>query len=74
MFICAATGVLTKANEPAHRLVTHVRNKNYTRRNHKTNNDEVIGSGQEIVREILVCKEYYENVMAKGFTPEVVRS
>ena len=74
MFYCEATKVLVPANESACKLVTHIRNKTYTRRNHKTASDEIIGHGTEVVREILVSKEYYAEVMAKGFQPQVVRS
>lgn len=73
MFYCQATKRLSQSGEPAHKLVTHVRSKTYTRRNHKTNQDEAIGQGTEIVREILVSKEYYAEAMAKGFQPQVVR-
>jgi hypothetical protein len=73
MFYCQATKKLSKPNEPAHKLVTHVRNRAYTRWNHKKNDHEVIGHGVEVVREILVCREYYEKCMAEGFQPQVVR-
>jgi hypothetical protein len=72
MFKCAKTGKMTKPNEPAHRLVTHIRNTTYTRPNYKTGQDEVIGHGSEIAREVLVCKEYYAECLANGFQPQVV--
>jgi hypothetical protein len=74
MFKCQATGRLVPAGESAHRLVTHVRSKTYTRWNHKKNDHEAIGHGSEIVREILVCKEYFAEATANSFQPEVVRS
>jgi hypothetical protein len=72
MFVCQATGLMSKPNESAHKLVTHIRNRTYTRVNHKTGFDEIIGNGTEVVREILVSKEYYVNATARGFQPEVV--
>ena len=73
MFKCEATKTQTNPNEAAHRLVTHVRNRTYTRRNYKTGQDEIVGHGTEVAREILVCKSYYEQVMADGFKPQVVK-
>ena len=73
MFYCQATKKLVPAGEAAHKLVTHVRNRTYYRRNHKTGSDEIIGHGSEIAREILVCKEYFAECQANGFQPQVVR-
>jgi hypothetical protein len=73
MFKCQATGFLSKPNEGAHRLVTHIRNKTYYRHNRKSGQDEIAGHGTEIVREILVSKEHYAKLMAQGFQPQVVR-
>lgn len=72
MFICKATGLMSKPNEKSAKLVTHVRNRVYTRINHKTGQDEIVGHGSEVVREILVSKEYYNQVMAQGYTPKIV--
>ena len=72
MFICAKTGRMTQPNEPAHRLVTQIRERTYTRRNPKTGQDEIIGFGTEVVREILVCKEYAAEAAATGFKPRIV--
>lgn len=74
MFYCQATKKLSKPGEPAAKLVTHVRNRTYFRWNPKRGEQEAIGHGTEIVREILVSKEYYAKVMAEGFQPQVVRS
>ena len=74
MYKCQATGFTSRPNEPAFRLVTHVRNRSYVRPNRKTGQDDTVGHGTEIVREILVSKEYYSEVMAKGFQPQVVVS
>jgi hypothetical protein len=73
MFKCQVTGAQTQANEPAHRLVTHIRQRTYYRHNPKTGQDEVIGQGSEIVREALVCKEFYQSAMANSFQPTVVK-
>jgi hypothetical protein len=72
MFTCQATGLRSRPGESAAKLVTHIRNRTYTRYNHKTTQDEIVGHGSEIVREITVSKEYYNQVMAQGFTPKVV--
>ena len=72
MFKCQATGKITNPNEPAHRLVTHVRSRTYIRKNYKTGSDEMVGHGTEIVREILVCKEYAAECAAKDFQPQLV--
>ena len=71
MFYCQATKVLVPAGETANKLVTHVREKIYYRKD-KYGQDVIAGRGQEIVREILVSREYYTQLMAKGFQPEVV--
>lgn len=73
MFYCQATKRLSQPGESAQKLITHVRNKTYLRRNHKTNQDEAIGHGVETVREILVSNEYYQKAMADGFKPAVVK-
>lgn len=73
MFKCQATKRLSQPGESAERLVTHVRNRTYTRWNHKKAEPEVVGHGTETVREILVCKEHYLKLMAEGFQPQVVR-
>ena len=73
MFKCQVTGRLSQPNEPAHRLVTHIRNRTYYRRNHKTGQDDIIGHGSEVVREILVCREYYDSQIAAGFKPAIVK-
>ena len=70
MFICAATGVQIGPNEKPHRLTTHIRNKTYYRLN-KYGDEVACGQGHEIVREILVSKEYADEMKAKGFTPAV---
>jgi hypothetical protein len=71
MFICKATKFNTKPNESACHLVTHIRHKTYYRKD-KYGQDVISGQGQEIVREILVCREYYDKVMAENFQPHVV--
>ena len=73
MFRCQATHKLSLPTEKAHKLVTHIRNKTYYRHNRKTGQDEAIGHGSEIVREILVSGAHYNEVMAAGFKPQVVR-
>jgi hypothetical protein len=73
MFYCQKTGALSQPNEPAHKLVTHIRNKTYFRYNPKSKQDEAIGHGTEIVREVLVSKEYLAEQTAKGFQPQVVQ-
>jgi len=73
MFRCKATARLSRPNESARMLVTHVRNRTYFRWNRKTLQEEVAGHGTEIVREIMVLPEYYAEMMAKGFQPEVVK-
>ena len=72
MFYCQATKRLVPAGETAHKLVTHIRHRTYTRVNHKTKQEETIGQGTEIVREILVSKEYHAEAIANGFKPQVV--
>lgn len=71
MYHCQATGKLVPAGTPATKLVTHIRNKTYYRTN-KYGDQVVNGQGTEIVKEILVSKEYAEEMKAKGFTPAVV--
>ena len=73
MFYCKLTKRLSKSGESAAKLVTHVRAKVYTRWNHKTAQDEAIGEGVEIVREVLVSKEHYAKLMAEGFQPQVAK-
>jgi hypothetical protein len=74
MYRCQATGKIVPRGTDAHKLVTHIRNKTYYRWNHKTDRPEVIGEGTEIVRELLVCKEYYDQAIANGFQPELVKT
>ncbi len=73
MFRCAITGNLSKPGEGAVMLVTHVRKRTYIRKDFKTEQDDMVGHGTEIVREVLVTKEAYDKLMAEGFQPEVVR-
>lgn len=73
MFYCQATKKLSKANEPARKLITHVRNKTYYRYNRKSGQEEIDGHGWEVVREILVSAEYYNQQVGAGFKPEVVK-
>jgi hypothetical protein len=73
MFRCQATNKVVPAGTPANRLVTHIRNKTYYRLN-KYGDEVACGQGTEIVREILVSKEYADEMKAKGFTPAVVQS
>lgn len=73
MFKCQKTGKLSQPGESANKLVTHVRNRTYYRRNHKTASDEIVGHGTEIAREILVCREYFAEAMAAGFKPQLVK-
>jgi hypothetical protein len=72
MFKCEKSGMYSQPNEKACKLVTHVRSKTYHKWDHKEGQEVVIGFGTEIVREVLVSKEYYSHVMAKGFQPQVV--
>lgn len=71
MFKCQATNKVVPAGVPANRLVTHIRNKTYYRTN-KYGDEVVSGQGTEIVREILVSKEYADKMKAEGFQPSVV--
>ena len=72
MYYCQATGKLVAANEVSHRLVTHIRLRDYFRKD-KYDQDVKCGEGFETVREIFVSKEYHSEAMANGFKPEVVR-
>lgn len=74
MFICQATKTLSKPNEKARKLVTHVRNRTYYRWDRKAGAEVAVGHGIETVREITVSQEYYNQAMAAGFKPQVVRS
>ena len=56
---------LSKPNEPAHKLVTRIRPVTYRR------GDQIVGVGTEIVSEILVIKESYDNAIASGFQPSL---
>jgi hypothetical protein len=71
MYKCQATGKLVPAGVPANKLVTHVRKRTYYRTN-KYGDEVAVGFGSEIVREILVSKEYADEMKTKGFTPAVV--
>jgi hypothetical protein len=73
MFRCAITGNISKPGEGATMLVTHIRKRTYIRKNCKTEQDDMVGHGTEIVREVLCTKEAYDKLMAEGFQPEVVR-
>ena len=73
MYKCQTTGVTTESGQPAYKLVTKIRPKIYYRWNHKTGLDEIAGEGTEIVSELLVSKEHYEQAMANGFQPEMVK-
>jgi hypothetical protein len=73
MFICAITGKLSKPGEGAMKLVTHIRQRTYIRKNFKTEQDDTVGHGSEIVREVLCTREAYDKLMAGGFQPEVVK-
>lgn len=73
MFRCAITGNLSKPGEGAAMLVTHIRKRTYIRKNFKTEQDDMVGHGTEIVREVMCTKEAYDKLMAEGFQPEVVR-
>jgi len=73
VFRCAITGELSKPREGAMKLVTHVRNKNYTRYDHKTDEEYIIGRGTEVVCEVLVTRAAYDKAMAEGFTPTLVK-
>jgi hypothetical protein len=72
MFRCHFTGKVSKAREMPRKLVTHVRPKTYRRYNSKSGLFEVVGSGTEIVTEVLVSQEYYNKLMLEGFEPQVV--
>jgi hypothetical protein len=74
MFRCQGSGKLVTKGEDAHRLVTHIRNKTYYCVNHRTGLPEFVGEGTEIVREILVSREYYQQAIADGFQPELVKA
>ena len=74
MYYCQATKVLVPARQAANKLVTHIRPKTYYRVNHRTGLREAVGEGTEIVREILVSREYYEQAISNGFQPELVKS
>jgi hypothetical protein len=73
MFRCAITNTLSEPREGAMRLVTHIRQRTYIRKNFKTDQDDMVGHGWEIVREVLVRRGAYEELMAQGFKPEVVK-
>jgi hypothetical protein len=91
MFYCQATKKLSRANEPARKLVTHVRSKTYFGKPRRRkprfedkdseapvytvsdNFQELEGHGWEIVREITVSQEYYNQQMAAGFKPQLVK-
>jgi hypothetical protein len=73
MLYCQASKKLSKPNEGSRKLVTHVRNKTYYRWNRKSGQEEIDGHGWEVVREILVSQEYYNQALAAGFKPEVVK-
>jgi hypothetical protein len=72
MFKCQVSGLFSKPNDPAHRVVTQVRNKVYHRWDHKINDYVVVGHGKEIVKEILVSREVANSMLASGFEPQVV--
>ena len=59
MYYCQATKRLSLPGDRAYKLVTHIRPKTYYRWNFRTEQDEAIGKGTEIVREIIVCEQYY---------------
>ena len=73
MYYCQATKKLSQPNEPAHKLVTHVRSKTYYAWDRKRQDYVAVGQGTEIVREILVSKEYHAQKMAEGFQPQLVK-
>lgn len=73
MFICGITGNLSKPGEGAMKLITHIRKRTYIRKNFKTEQDDMVGHGTEIVREIICTRAAYDKLMAEGFQPEVVR-
>lgn len=72
MFKCYVTQKQTQPRETACKLVTHIRNKTYHRKD-KYGQDVVNGQGTEIVKEVMVCRELYDQVIAEGFQPEVVK-
>ena len=73
MFYCGITGQLSKPGERSVKLVTHVRQRTYIRKNFKTDTDDTVGHGFEIVREMLCRRSAYELLIADGFQPEVVK-
>ena len=73
MFICQKTGNLVAANTPANKLITKIRTRTYLTTN-KYGEEVVQGTGFEIVEELLVCKEFYDSAIARGFKPEVLNA
>jgi len=71
MYICQATKTQIGPNQSPKRLVTVVRSKTYYRKN-KYGEDVTCGQGTEIVRELSVSKEYYDEMMAKNFQPTIL--
>lgn len=64
MFRCQATGKVSKPKEKPFRIIVETRPKSYEHR-YKDEEDRwqsFTTEGFEIVKELLVCKEYYETV------------
>lgn len=57
MYRCQVTGKLVGPGIPANRVVVERRERTYTRYNYKTQQEEIVGKGWEIVRELTVSEE-----------------
>jgi hypothetical protein len=61
MYICAISSKQSKLGESAHKIVTEKRTKEY-----KYPDGKVYATGWEVVKEITVCKEVYDQMIQKG--------
>jgi len=64
MFRCQATGKVSKPREKPIRIIVETRPQTYENKYKDEDNEwqYLRTEGSEIVREILVCKEYYDTV------------
>lgn len=61
MYICAINGTVSKPGELAYKIVTERRPKEY-----KTSDGYVFAKGWEVVKEIMVCKQVYDQMILTG--------